>query len=904
MDSEEQRSAVMHNERYSEKPYNAARKDHSYENKKPAYKSQFRTDTKKAEIDKKKKKKREESATDKEDILISGLPKRENKGFQLVLQDGSQITAQLIQEELKKYQSASGTAAVSEEPNVESAEPEKSEKEETISEPTKAVESESVKEEALSGEKAEVVEPVAPVPEKPKLSPLEEMKMQLDRHLEEERKKKAMEAAAALDVRSEESSKAETAQPEVSAPEKPLSTVAEKPVEPVKEDSEEEEEDEEPTGPDVNIWTRKKSKNLLNTIFNKVPEKKSPAKAPAFRTARKVSTLGKATAPAAQGPTLTIEKPEKTFKEKGEGVFRQDKLAKGIGKMKISSDSASRTPKEEPYKKAEAAPSAGTKTISSAGANKPESAAVTVSEKIHLQERAETTPQTIAATASTKKAEPISFAAVDKAVSSPDSFYKSLDGATITSLPIIYSKEQLWALKSRSEGMPSIIDKNILAKSIGAGKKRKDFKMFKTSGFKDARKTALPVTVFESIEPYIAEFNLALNQVCQNNIDEVAKRILSIKVPTVEAMEELAKAFFNRAMVEHAYTGVYAALVERLEVRFRAQTEEPFVENSPTGYKTVFRRTIIKLSQQEFMVKRTWATDQVEHKMVSMTAEELAKRVMEISSNKEKEYERISIKKRALTIARFAVELYLQLVLKDSTMHSSIFFIMEDRTPENVEIVCYILKHAGSRLDVPIAKEYMDSYITWLKESSANLSVRYKFMVEEIIDLRKHSWVAKDSRKDSEDEDDGWKSSKTKEKKKFVKEKSVRKESISKTQKVSEFIELHDDEYRKMESDAVSTLKCSNKTFAPAEHAKRLSVEYNSLSAIFFTALIKITIEGYGDTLENGMGLVKEWTKLVPLSPQKKEEVFEYIEEIMPDLVDDSPKAPAHFEEIKKALHK
>ncbi|KAI5167081.1 hypothetical protein NEIRO03_1459 [Nematocida sp. AWRm78] len=902
MDSEEQRSAVMHNERYSEKPYNAARKDHSYENKKPAYKSQFRTDTKKAEIDKKKKKKREESVADKEDILISGLPKRENKGFQLVLPDGSQITAQLIQEELKKHQSASDTAAASEEPKVEGAEPEKSEKEETISEPTKAVESESVKEEALSGEKAEVVEPVAPVPEKPKLSPLEEMKMQLDRHLEEERKKKAMEAAAELDARSEESSKVEAAQPEVSAPEKSLSTVAENPVEPVKEESEEEEE--EPVGPGGNVWTARQSKKLLNAIFNKKPEKKTQAKPQAFRTARKVPALNKTTAAAAQGPTLTIEKPEKTFKEKGESVSRQDKLVKGISKMKISSDSATRSPKEEPYKKAEAASSAGTKTISPASANKPESATVTVSEKIHLQEKAENTPQTIAATASTKEAEPISSAAVDKAVSSPNSFYKSLDGATITSLPIIYSKEQLWALKSHSEGMPSIIDKNILAKSIGAGKKRKDFKMFKTSGFKDARKAALPVTVFESIEPYIAEFNLALNQVCQNNIDEVAKRILSIKVPTVEAMEELAKAFFNRAMVEHAYTGVYAALVERLEVRFRAQTEEPFVENSPTGYKTVFRRTIIKLSQQEFMVKRSWATDQVEHKMVSMTAEELAKRVMEISNNKEKEYERISIKKRALTIARFAVELYLQLVLKDSTMHSSIFFIMEDRTPENVEIVCYILKHAGSRLDVPIAKEYMDSYITWLKESSANLSVRYKFMVEEIIDLRKHNWVAKDSRKDSEDEDDGWKSSKTKEKKKFVKEKSVRKESISKTQKVSEFIELHDDEYRKMESDAVSTLKCSNKTFAPAEHAKRLSVEYNSLSAIFFTALIKITIEGYGDTLENGMGLVKEWAKLVPLSPQKKEEVFEYIEEIMPDLVDDSPKAPAHFEEIKKALHK
>ncbi|KAI5192933.1 hypothetical protein NEMIN01_2297 [Nematocida minor] len=519
---------------------------------------------------------------------------------------------------------------------------------------------------------------------------------------------------------------------------------------------------------------------------------------------------------------------------------------------------------------------------------------------------------------SSEKSQPEALETVSQqAEESPSTLlFKSLEHEEIVALPIVYSKEQLMSYKKFSDSILTTIDKSIFNKSAMFSKKKKEFKTFKMGSFKDPKKSA-PVTVFASIEPYVAEFNLALNQVCQNNIEEVAKRILAIKVPTEEAMIELSTAFFNRAMQEQAYTAIYAALAEMIQKKFRSATEDSYdeekyekdkekdanKERKPRSRLSVFGKTLAMLSKNEFESQRSWASDQSEQKAVSMSAEKLAERVMEISSNKEKEYERMNVKKKAITIVRFLIELYLQGFFTDTIMHSATDYLTEADTPENVEKMCYILKHAGKRLDQEVNREHVDKYMCWLERVSEGLSSRYRFMVEDIRELRENNWCPKDARKASvSDDEDGWKSSKTKEKKKFVKEKERAKKDI-KPQKVSEMIESQEDEYRRMESAVVSTLKKAKDLFSAAEQARRLAAEQGS-NAMFFAALIKITIEGYGDTLSNGMELVKEWIRVSPVALQKKDEVFEYIDEMMPDLVDDSPNAPAHFEALKKIIHK
>ncbi|KFG25313.1 uncharacterized protein NESG_02084 [Nematocida ausubeli] len=847
MDSEEQRYAAVHSEKYSDKPYgHHPRKDGLYENKRAPFKGQLRTDPKKADADKKKKKKREDAPPEKEETEIILPPKREKKGFQLILQDGSELTSQIILEEFKKHQILVDAPATEVSAKEKEASSETQASSEEVSQ--KKILEEAAPEKKVPEEK--IPEEKAPV----QMSDMEAIRLQIQKQMEEREKNSLLEKAATQKESQQEKTtvteKAEKQQEQTIIKSAPVKTPSES------------ENKSVPKEVIISTEELQRSINLKSgdSVWNNTGHTDQMRKNIFSGLAKAITKPSSAPKTAKKTPVAPVETPTEKTRTGRRDARPETEPQRTTGRTKA--------PVEAEVKE----------TV------KPEF----IKQKTTRTEVASPKTEVSSPKTETPKAE-----AVIKTEASPKTEEKEPAGVEINApLPIIYGKEFLWSLQAVGESVPCSLDKALLARTLGSARRKKEFKTFRAgSGFKETRKNALPVTVFDKIETYVAEFNLSLNQVCQNNIEAVAQRILSIKVPNEEAMVALGTAFFNRAMQEQAYTSVYAALLERLEKTFRAATEDPKA-------KGIFRQTVIHLAKEDFLAPRTWASDETESGPQRLTADELSKRVLEISSNKDKEYARMGVKKRALTITRFAVEMYMQQVLNDAAMHSSVHAIIQERTPENLEKVCYILKHAGVRLDVPAGREYVDIYISWLKETAAGLSIRYKFLVEDIVALRAHGWTEKAQA----EEDDGWRSSKTKEKKKYTQ--TFKKDGPQKPLKVAEYIDAHMDECRDMETATVSTLKRRDRPFPTGEEARRLSVEYSGVSAVFLAVLVKITIEGYGEVLENGLGLLREWTRVTQPTEQKREEVIEYIEEIMPDLMDDSPKAPEHFEAVKKILQK
>ncbi|KAI5179708.1 hypothetical protein NEOKW01_0171 [Nematocida sp. AWRm80] len=495
--------------------------------------------------------------------------------------------------------------------------------------------------------------------------------------------------------------------------------------------------------------------------------------------------------------------------------------------------------------------------------------------------------------------------------------------------PLVYSKAQLLSYKEGAKHVKVSIDKSIFNKSTSFGKKKREFNpKFKTL-FNNQKKALANIapTVFSSIEQHVSEFNTALNQVTNSNIDQIAKKMLSIKVSTNEEMEVLAKMYFERTIQEEAYIPVFAKLAQKIQRKFRSQQEVPYEEGkyrvlapnpaNPTEMielvpRSVFGKVFIDTLENAFKTTEpVWAHEVINNGRQTVTAAQLAAKVQEMSDNKEKEYKRVEQKKRVLAITRMTAELYNEGVLSNRVLFGSMHLFTQTPTPETIERLCHLLRYAGEKMErnVP-SRPVITECINWLDTHSKNYSIRYRFMVEDIIELRARKWKGSQTSTNSDDSEWQTQGLRTKDKRKwqskYKKEEGPKDEKPKeekKQMKISDLIEANPKEYASFESiiAGITSNKHSNSAIIKSEVSHLLN---HSANILFFVALIKITVEGYDISLENGLDMVKEWIKHSPEAIQRKSEVFSYIEEIMPDLVDDAPLAPKNLETVKSIVMK
>jgi len=90
-------------------------------------------------------------------------------------------------------------------------------------------------------------------------------------------------------------------------------------------------------------------------------------------------------------------------------------------------------------------------------------------------------------------------------------------------------------------------------------------------------------------------------------------------------------------------------------------------------------------------------------------------------------------------------ELYKKKMLTERIMHECIKKLLgqcQDPDEEDVEALCKLMSTIGEMIDHPKAKEHMDVYFERLKilSNNMNLSSRVRFMLKDVIDLRRNRW--------------------------------------------------------------------------------------------------------------------------------------------------------------------
>lgn len=231
-----------------------------------------------------------------------------------------------------------------------------------------------------------------------------------------------------------------------------------------------------------------------------------------------------------------------------------------------------------------------------------------------------------------------------------------------------------------------------------------------------------------------------------DNFEKLSNKILESKVTNEECLVGLITLICEKAIDEPHFATVYAMLCSKLFTELPAYQE--WICPSGVVAENIFRKLLLKRCQEEFEKDAKWAADDA---AAQVERAELRKRIDTLSAEEklriaEEDYERSKLKRRVLGNIRFVGELFLQRLISESIIHRCIYSLLKSEEPEeeDVESLCKLITATGKQLDHPSAKDIIDSYFEKMGDLSNDekkLSSRIRFMLMDVIDLRKNKWV-------------------------------------------------------------------------------------------------------------------------------------------------------------------
>ena len=237
-----------------------------------------------------------------------------------------------------------------------------------------------------------------------------------------------------------------------------------------------------------------------------------------------------------------------------------------------------------------------------------------------------------------------------------------------------------------------------------------------------------------------------LNKLTIEKFTPISQEILNVGITTTEILTAVIDIIFEKALDEPNFGAMYALLCSFLS--FELPNVQVWVADD--AKTNAFRRGLLGKCQYEFFQNAKWSAEdgsslkerQAKRKMLeSLSAEEKLKIA-------EEDYERAKLKRRVLGNIRFIGELFIKNIISEKIMHSCVTQLLSnvsDPEEEDVESLCKLMATIGSKLDIEKAKAFMDSYFERIKELSTNkkLSSRIRFMLLDLIDLRRNGWKAR-----------------------------------------------------------------------------------------------------------------------------------------------------------------
>jgi translation initiation factor 4G len=247
----------------------------------------------------------------------------------------------------------------------------------------------------------------------------------------------------------------------------------------------------------------------------------------------------------------------------------------------------------------------------------------------------------------------------------------------------------------------------------------------------------------------------ALNKMTPEKFDKIADQILTIAAQSKDeadgrTLRQVIQLTFEKATDEAHWASMYARFCKRM-----LETMSPDIKDESILDKNgnivsggnLFRKYLLNRCQEEF--ERGWKMDLPE-KPEGERGEEKTEEAAMLS---DEYYIAAAAKRRGLGLVQFIGELYKLSMLTERIMHECVKKLVDyTGIPDEAEIesLTKLLKTIGANLDsTEKGKPMMDVYFSRIQTmiDTPDLPSRLRFMLMDIVDLRKARWQSKETNK-------------------------------------------------------------------------------------------------------------------------------------------------------------
>lgn len=230
-----------------------------------------------------------------------------------------------------------------------------------------------------------------------------------------------------------------------------------------------------------------------------------------------------------------------------------------------------------------------------------------------------------------------------------------------------------------------------------------------------------------------------LNKLTPEKFDTLLEQIKGFNIDTAERLNGVIELVFEKAIDEPNFSVAYAQLCHKL-------SEKCFAVDADAK-QAKFKKTLITKCQNEFqnhvIVDEAKVAEKLHPLLQKIEEANDPDKKAEYQANYEEEERKL--RRRSVGTVRFIGELFKMGMLTPNIMMTCVASLLDRNSEDKLECLCKLLTTIGARLEDK--KNNLGDYFRQMKEiadkknQNTKISSRVRFMIQDVIDLRKNNWV-------------------------------------------------------------------------------------------------------------------------------------------------------------------
>lgn len=245
----------------------------------------------------------------------------------------------------------------------------------------------------------------------------------------------------------------------------------------------------------------------------------------------------------------------------------------------------------------------------------------------------------------------------------------------------------------------------------------------------------------------------ALNKMTPDNFEKISDQILVIASQSKDetdgrTLRQVIQLTFEKATDEAHWASMYAKFCKKMLETMNPEIHDERIKDKNGNVVSggnLFRKYLLNRCQEEF--ERGWQVNLPEPK------ESENKKPGEAVMLSDEYYTAAAAKRRGLGLVQFIGELYKLGMLTERIMLECVHKLVDHKgVPDEAEIesLSKLLRTIGANLDMSEkGRPMMDVYFDRIQQmvDSPDLASRMKFMLMDVLDLRRSNWLSKETNK-------------------------------------------------------------------------------------------------------------------------------------------------------------